>query len=69
MSIYSLSWGTATGIGPVYGGFLNDALGPKFIWVGGFVSGMISAVWFGVLSRKNNKVIAPSVVTGVDQIV
>jgi|WetSurMetagenome_2_1015567.scaffolds.fasta_scaffold59603_2 MFS family permease len=59
MSIYSLSWGTATGIGPVYGGFLNDTLGPKFIWVGGFVTGMISAAWFGVLSRKNMKVFAP----------
>jgi MFS family permease len=53
MSIYSLSWGTASGIGPVFGGFLNDNLGPRFIWMGGFISGMISASMFGVLSRKN----------------
>lgn len=52
MSIYSLSWGTASGIGPVLGGFLNDNLGPRFIWLGGFISGIVSAVWFGMLSRN-----------------
>lgn len=52
MSIYSLSWGTATGIGPVLGGFLNDHLGPRFIWLGGYISGMISALWFSLLSRQ-----------------
>ena len=52
MSIYSLSNGTASGIGPVFGGALNDNLGPRFIWLGAFVSGMISAAWFGILSRK-----------------
>ena len=57
MSIYSLSWGTASGIGPVFGGFLNDNLGPRFIWIGGFISGMISATWFGVLSRKSQKAV------------
>ncbi len=51
MSIYSLSWGTAIGIGPVFGGFLNDNLGPRFIWLGGFISGIVSAAWFGLLSR------------------
>lgn len=53
MSIYSLSWGTASGVGPVVGGSLSDNFGPRFIWLGGFISGMISAGWFGVLSRKN----------------
>jgi MFS family permease len=52
MSIYSLSTGTASGIGPVFGGFLNDNLGPRFIWMGAFLSGMISASWFGILSKK-----------------
>jgi MFS family permease len=56
MSIYSLSQGTASGIGPVYGGFLNDNLGPRFIWLGAFLSGMISASWFGFLSQKKQKV-------------
>ncbi len=56
MSIYSLSQGTASGIGPVYGGFLNDNLGPRFIWLGAFLSGMISASWFGILSQKKQKV-------------
>jgi MFS family permease len=56
MSIYSLSTGTASGIGPVFGGFLNDNLGPRFIWMGAFLSGMISASWFGVLSKGKHKV-------------
>jgi MFS family permease len=55
MSIYSLSWGTASGIGPIFGGFLNDNFGPRFIWIGGFISGMISATWFSVLTRKKQR--------------
>ncbi len=55
MSLYGLTWSLARGIGPVYGGFLNDNLGPKFIWYGGFLVGLVSVTWLMVLSRKNGQ--------------
>jgi MFS family permease len=55
MSLYSLTWSVARGIGPAYGGFLNDRLGPKFIWYGGFLVGLLSVTWLMLLSRKNGQ--------------
>jgi len=46
MSLYGLTWGVASGIGPVLGGFFNDNLGPSFIWYGGAVVGFISVLGF-----------------------
>lgn len=59
MSIYGLTWGVASGIGPVLGGLLNDHLGPRFIWYGGGAVGLVSVVLFLVLSR-----VQPSAVPG-----
>ncbi len=55
MGLYGLTWSVARGIGPAYGGFLNDNLGPKFIWYGGFLVGLVSVTWLMVLSRRNGK--------------
>ncbi|HEX9029846.1 MAG TPA: MFS transporter, partial [Anaerolineales bacterium] len=52
MSIYGLTWGLASGIGPIFGGLLNDHLGPAFIWYGGFVVGLIAMVSFMVLAPR-----------------
>ena len=52
MSIYGLTWGLAAGIGPVVGGMLNDTLGPKAIWYGGFLVGLASTVSFLMLARR-----------------
>ena len=52
MSLYGLTWGAASGIGPVLGGLLNDRVSPKAIWYGGFVIGMTSASLFLLLSRR-----------------
>jgi MFS family permease len=46
MSIYGLTWGIATGVGPVLGGFLNDNLGPITIWIGAFIIGMAGTAGF-----------------------
>jgi len=46
MSIYGLTWGIATGIGPVLGGFLNDNLGPVTIWIGAFIIGLAGTAGF-----------------------
>jgi MFS family permease len=52
MSIYGLTWGVATGIGPVLGGVLYDTLGPATIWVGAFVIGLFSTIGFLLLRRS-----------------
>ncbi len=52
MSFYTLTWGVAAGIGPVFGGFLNDIIGPKAIWVGGAIAGGLGVFFFLVLARQ-----------------
>lgn len=51
MSIYGLTWSVASGIAPVFGGFLNDNLGPRSMWIGGGVVGAISVFAFVVLTQ------------------
>jgi MFS family permease len=52
MSIYGLTWGVASGIGPVIGGVLNDNIGPLWIWVGAGLAGLVSVAGFLLLSRQ-----------------
>ncbi len=53
MSLYSLTWGVASGIGPVVGGFLNDYISPQAIWFGGGLIGFIGAILFlGMFQRQ-----------------
>jgi MFS family permease len=64
MSIYALTWGLAAGIGPILGGLLNDNLGPKTIWYGGAVVGLMSTlsfVWLAYRSRGKEDVLPPPV--------
>jgi predicted MFS family arabinose efflux permease len=51
MSIFSLCWGVASGIGPVVGGTLNDNFSPRAIWYGGGFIGLVGAIWFLFQSR------------------
>ncbi len=46
MSVYNLTWGLAAGVGPLLGGLLNDALGPRAIWLGGGLIGLLSVAAF-----------------------
>jgi MFS family permease len=55
MSIYSLTWSVAQGIGPVLGGFLNDNISPMAIWYGGGIIGMISVLGFLMMYRSFSK--------------
>lgn len=32
MSIYGLTWGVSSGVGPLVGGMLSDNIGPKAPW-------------------------------------
>jgi MFS family permease len=52
MSIYGLTWGIAAGIGPVFGGLLNDHIGPTATWHGGLVVGVVAAAMFTVLGFR-----------------
>ncbi len=55
MSIFGLSWMIASGVGPVFGGLLNDHFGPAWIWVGGGLVGMLATVSFILLSRGHRQ--------------
>ena len=52
MSIFGLTWGVASGLSPLFGGFFSDLFSPKMIWVGGFIYGLLGVIGFAVLSGK-----------------
>ncbi len=51
MSIYWLGWGLARTLAPIIGGFLNDNLAPRAIWIGGLLVGLTSTLGLLLLSR------------------
>ncbi len=53
MSIYGLSWGVASGVASPMSGFLNDNLGPRAIWYGASLMGILGTSVFLRLRRKN----------------
>jgi MFS family permease len=56
MSLYGLTWGVATGVGPVLGGLLNDHLGPAAIWYGGAAVGFTGVLLFlGLMQRYERR--------------
>ena len=61
MSLYGLTWGVASGIGPVVGGTLNDTLGPRSPWIIGSLIGLSSTIAFLLLSTRAR---APAPVPG-----
>lgn len=52
MSIYWLTQGLARAIGPLYGGWLNDNISPRAIWIGGLGVGLTSTVGLFSLSTR-----------------
>ncbi len=53
MSFYWFAWGIARALAPLIGGFLNDAISPHSIWIGGLVIGLASAIGLFIFSRGN----------------
>lgn len=51
MSIHWLGWGLARTFSPLIGGFLNDAISPRAIWIGGLLIGLTSTLGLFLLSR------------------
>lgn len=62
MGIFGLTWSIAAGIAPIMGGLLNDNLGPRYIWLGGMIAGLLSAAAFAYLykSASISKTASPS---------
>lgn len=52
MSIFWLTQGISRAIAPLYGGWLNDNISPKAIWVGGFGIGLSSTLGLFALSKR-----------------
>jgi MFS family permease len=44
MSIHWLGWGLARTLSPIIGGFLNDNISPRAIWIGGLLIGLTSVL-------------------------
>ncbi len=51
MGVYWLGWGLARTLAPLIGGFLNDAIAPRAIWIGGLIIGLTSVTGLMLLSR------------------
>jgi MFS family permease len=66
MSFYWLAWGLSRAAAPLIGGALNDHVGPRSIWVGGFIIGIVSVVGLltlgglGWYRQEQSERIAPS---------
>jgi MFS family permease len=50
MGLYGLTGGVAFGIGPVFGGWLNDNVGPYATWIGGMLVGFVAVAGFLILA-------------------
>ena len=51
MSMHWLGWGLARTLSPIIGGFLNDNIAPRAIWLGGLFIGLTSTIGIFLLSR------------------
>jgi len=55
MSMYWLAWSISSAVGPVLGGYLNDAIRPQAIWIGGLLIGLVSTVGLAALAYRQRK--------------
>jgi MFS family permease len=51
MSIHWLGWGLARTLAPIIGGFLNDNIAPRAIWIAGLLIGLTSTLGIFLLNR------------------
>ena len=54
MSIHWLGWGLARTLSPLIGGFLNDNIAPRAIWIGGLLIGLTSTLALYFISRASS---------------
>ena len=59
MSMHWLGWGAARTLSPIIGGFLNDNIAPRAIWIGGLLIGLTSTLGILLLHRISAPRTAP----------
>lgn len=59
MSFHWLGWGIARTLSPIIGGFLNDTVAPRAIWIGGLLIGLASTLGIFLLSRVSQSQVEP----------
>jgi len=52
MAAFAFAPGVRRSIAPMIGGFLNDQIGPRAIWIGGALIGLTSALSYVVIAKK-----------------
>lgn len=55
MSLYWFGWGVSRTLAPLIGGYLNDNISPKSIWVGGLLVGLTSALGLTLLDQLTQR--------------
>jgi len=55
LSFYWFAWALARGAGPLIGGFLNDNVSPRSIWIGGLAIGLASTLGLFIFSSRNRE--------------
>lgn len=55
MTLFGLTWPIGAGIGPIFGGILNDIIGPSATWYGGMVVGLLGGTAFLAMGRRARK--------------
>lgn len=55
MSIYWFGWGASRAIAPVLGGYINDQIAPRAIWIAGLIIGATSGLVLLFLSRRQTE--------------
>jgi MFS family permease len=54
MSFFALAQGTGSSVAPLLGGILNDQIGPKAIWYGSSLIGILGSLGFTAMSRRES---------------
>ncbi len=59
MSLFWVGWGLARTLAPLIGGYLNDNISPRSIWIGGLLIGLTSAVGLFAIDKISKPQAAP----------
>jgi predicted MFS family arabinose efflux permease len=59
MSLFTITWGVGTGLGPLIGGILSDKISPAATWIGGGLLGLVGALLFlfNIIVHKKDTII------------
>jgi len=55
MSMYWFGWGAARTLAPLIGGYLNDNISPRAIWIGGLLIGLTSTLGLFLLNQFSQR--------------